>query len=103
MLVWVVVFSDEEGRFENTDLEGLDFDSGCEICGEVVVDFFQGRVQFPAYGHPFGGFEIVVLEEEEEGRGAEQGGVLPVELRFAKFGRPVRWWLGLGKAGDWGR
>ena len=100
MLVWVVVFSDEEGCFEHTDSERLDFYSGCEVHGEVVVDFFQGPVQFPTYGHPFGRFEVVVLEKEEEGRGAEQGGVLPVELRIAQFGRLVRWWLGLGEAGN---
>ena len=44
-----------------------------------------------------------MLEEEEQGRGAEEGGVLAVELRFAEFGRLVRWGLGWGVAGDWWR
>ena len=38
--------------------------------GEVGVDFLKGRVQLPADGEPFGGFEVVVLEEEEQGGGA---------------------------------
>lgn len=44
-----------------------------------------------------------MLEEEEQGRGAEQGGVLAVELRFAEFGRLVGWGLGARVAGDWRR
>lgn len=44
-----------------------------------------------------------MLEEEEQGRGAEQGGVLSVELRFAEFRRLVGWGLGARVAGDWRR
>lgn len=68
---------------------------------EGFVSGEEGGVEFAADGHPFRGFEVVVLEEEEEGRGAEERGVLAVELGFAVFGRLVGGRLGWWKAGDW--
>ena len=68
---------------------------------EGCVDGEEGGVEFAADGHPFCGFEVVVLEEEEEGRGAEEGGVLAVELGFAVFGGLVGGRLGWWEAGDW--
>ena len=44
-----------------------------------------------------------MLEEKEEGGGAEERGILAVELRFAEFwrfmGRGLAWW----EACDWWR
>lgn len=67
---WVEVGGDEEGGFEDADLDGLELDGGGVVGGEVVVDFFEGEGQLAADGHPFFGAEVVVLEEEEQGRGA---------------------------------
>lgn len=39
-------------------------------CAEGFVGGEKGGVELAADGHPFCGFEVVVLEEEEEGRGA---------------------------------
>ena len=44
-----------------------------------------------------------MLEEEHERGGAEEGGVLAVELGFAKFGRAVRGRLRGWVVGDWRR
>lgn len=66
----VVVFGDEQGGFENPGLDGLDFDGGGEVSGEVGVGFFEGEFQLAPYGHPFVSSEVAVLEEEEQGRGA---------------------------------
>lgn len=101
VLGWGVVFGYQQGGFEDAGLDGLDFDGGGEVGGEVGVDFCEGGMEFAADGHPFCGFEVVVLEEEEEGGGEEEGGVLAVELRFAELGRLVGRWLGGGVAGDW--
>lgn len=99
----MVVFGNQQGRLEDPGLDRLDFDSRREVRGEVAVHLLKGEMQLPAYGHPFRGSEVVVLEEEEQGRGTQQGGVLPVELRFAELGRFVRGRLGPRVAGDWGR
>lgn len=76
----VVVFCDEERGFEYACLNCLHLDCRGEGGGVCLVDFQEGGVQFTAYGHPFRGFEVVVLEEEHERGGAQQGAVLPVEL-----------------------
>ena len=72
-----------------------------EVGVEAVVDFDEGVVQFASYRHPFCGFEVVVLEEEHQGGGEQEGGVLAVELRFTIFGWSVRGWLGWWETGDW--
>lgn len=103
MSLRVVVCGNQQGRLEDADLDRLDFDGWGEVRGEVAVHLFKGELQLPANGHPFRGSEVAVLEEEEQGRGTQQGGVLPVELRFAELGRFVRGRLGTRVAGDWGR
>lgn len=57
--------------------------------------------EFAADGHPFVGLEVVVLEEEHERGGAEEGGVLAMELGLAELGRTVGWRLGGRIAGYW--
>ena len=70
LLFRVVVLGDQQRRFEDTGLNRLDFDRWREVRGEVRVDFFKSKLQLPAYGHPFCSFQVVVLEQEEQGRGA---------------------------------
>ena len=50
----------------------------------------EGDAQLSPERGPFGGGEVVVLEEDEEGRAEEEGGVGAVELRFAEGGGFVR-------------
>ena len=60
VIVWVgggiVVFSDQEGGFENSCLDGLEF----YVLGVGGVEGFvggeKGGVEFAADGHPFCGF-----------------------------------------------
>lgn len=44
MLFWVVVFSDEQGRFENTGLDRLDFYGRRKVRGEITVNFFESKL-----------------------------------------------------------
>lgn len=55
---------------------------GAKSVGELAAD-----------GHPFGGLKVVVLEEEHQRGGAEEGGVLAMELGLAELGRTVGWRL----------
>lgn len=88
-------------------LDDLDLDPVCKIlvwlpclAGVRFVDFPKGLCEFAADAHPFAGIEVVMLEEEDEGAGAEERGILPQKLGFAKLGRLVGGWLGSGVAGD---
>lgn len=96
------MFCDREGGLEDPGLEGLQADFWSVVGGAGFVGFFQGEGEFAADGHPFCRFEVCVLEEEEERGGAQEGGVLSVQLRFAEFGRFVGGWLSGWVAGDLG-
>lgn len=100
MLVAVVVFGDEEGGLEDADLDRFELDRGRQGGGELGVDFSERGFQLPPHGHPFRGFEVVVLEEEEQGCREQQRRVLPVELRLAELGGLVGGRLGSRVAGD---
>ena len=67
---WVEMFCDGEGGLEDPCLDGLQADVRGVVGGGGFVGFFQGDGEFAADGHPFCGFEVRVLEEEEEGGGA---------------------------------
>lgn len=91
----MVEFDDFKGGAEDAGLDDLDLDGvGLRENGLVgaggLLDLGVGLPQrvgeLAADGHPFVGFEVVVLEEEDERRGAEEGGVLPVELGLAELG-----------------
>ena len=100
----MVELGDAEGGGEDAGLDDV------EACGGCCVDFVgwewwrgcdggggggfaEGDGEFAPDGYPLVGFEVVVLEEEHEGCGAEEGGVLPVKLGLAQFGRFIRGWL----------
>ncbi len=93
MLLWIVVFRDQQCGFEYTCLYRLYFDLGRKARIEAHVHGRESALQFAPYRHPFCSFEIAVLEEKHERRGSEQRGVLPVKLRFAVLRRLVRGWL----------
>jgi hypothetical protein len=62
--------------------------------GALGVDFGEGGGELAADGDPFAGLEVVVLEEEGEGGGVQQRGVLAQQLGFAELRRLEG--LGLG-------
>ena len=74
-----VVLRDAEGGLEDVRLDDGELDVGCNgffaCCDELVIDFPQRSVQFSTDADPFGGFEVVVLEDEDERRGLEEGDV----------------------------
>lgn len=78
----------EDGGADDRELDGISLvcrrDEGGRL---LLVDFAESESKFATDRHPFCGFEVGVLEDEDEGRGAEEGSILPVELRFAVFGR----------------
>lgn len=98
-----VVFGDAEGGFEDVGLDDLELDCGAYGAGAsaaVMVGGEDGSVQllhgdreFATDGGPFGGFEVVVLEEEDERVGLEERDVGAQELRSPQLGSSVRWRL----------
>lgn len=98
---------DEHGGFENAGGDDLQLDAVGEGRGGAKlvllgVGFAHGVHELAPDGHPFRGFEVVVLEEDEERGGAQERGVLSVELRFALFGPSVGGWLVVWVADDGG-
>ena len=75
------------------------FPCSCCLC---LVYFLQSLGELSPYADPFAGFEVVVLEEEHERVGAQEGGVLAEELGLAELGALEGWWLFSWVEGDWG-
>lgn len=86
----------EECGFEDFGRDHLDFDAVGQWRAWVGkthnfgVNFPQGLRQLASNRKPFGSVEAIMLEKENEGRGAEQRGVPSVELGFAVFGWSMR-------------
>lgn len=84
----------EDGGADDRDLDSVGLRTGRgKRRGLLLVNLSQSGDKFATNRHPFYGLEIVVLEDEDEGRGAKKRSILPVELRFAVFGGLVRGWL----------
>ena len=69
----VPVFDHAESGGEDPGLNDLELGALGEgrVGGFVLgVESVEGAVEFAADGHPFGGFEVVVLEEEHQRGGA---------------------------------
>lgn len=109
----VEVLDDAQGCGEDARLHDLQLDGrGLVVCwqalGEALgVDLGEGEGELAADGDPFAGFEVVVLEEEEQGGGVQERGVLAEELGFAEFsgfeGGGLGGWMAGFELGDGGR
>lgn len=115
LFFWVVVFGDAEGGLEHVGLDDLELDGiglGCGggggggvrvgvLRGEGVVDFAEGVGELAPDVDPFGGTDVIVLEEEDEGRSFQERDVLAEELGAPVFGAAVGgrlgWWVADGR------
>lgn len=107
-----IIGGDVLGLPELDDLQGRGKDAGLDnlrLCSvgelgigqaQLGVELPEGGIEFTADAGPFGGAQVVVLEEEDEGRGAQEGGVLAVQLGLAELWGFVRGWLGGWEARD---
>lgn len=94
-------FDDLERDVKDASPNHLELDVGCDLfCagrawggGCWSCDFGEGETEFSSDSGPFLGCEIVVLEEEDDGGRAEEGGVGSEELGFPDLRRAGCWWL----------
>lgn len=95
-LIGTEVFHDAKGDFENARLDNLDLDvrSQCwglpALRGNLLIHLLHGCAQLSADSGPLDRLEVVVLQEDHERCGADDGSVLPKELGPAVFGVAVR-------------
>ena len=100
------IFHNTEGNLKDARLDGLNLDVRSQgwgapaLRGNLLVHFLHGLVQLSADGSPFYRLKVVVLQEDHERRGADDGGVLPEELGPAVFGVAVRGRLRGREVGD---
>lgn len=91
---------DAQGAAEDARLHGVDLDGVGRAGrrgaggGQLLVDLAQRLGQLSPDTGPFDGAEVVVLEEQRQGRRPQQRGVLAQQLRLAELG-----WLVGGRLG----